>query len=101
MLKKGPQSQSSTKTDNPNAGGKVSAKSNKPAKVKGVSAKNNKKKSLSVKWRKVNGVKGYQLRYATNKKNEKGQNNNNYKKQTCNQKIDKGRNTTFRFVHTK
>lgn len=27
-------------------------------------------------------VKGYQLRYATNKENEKGQNNNNYKKQT-------------------
>ena len=36
------------------------------------------------KWR-----KGYQLRYATNKKMKKGQNNNNYKKQTCNQKIGK------------
>ena len=59
------------KTDNPNAGGKVSAKVTKPAKVKGVSAKNNKKKSLTVKWRKVNGVKGYQLRYATNKKMKK------------------------------
>ena len=59
---------SNPKTDNPNAGGKVSAKVTKPAKVKGVSAKNNKKKSLTVKWRKVNGVKGYQLRYATNKK---------------------------------
>ena len=62
---------SNPKTDNPNAGGKVSAKVTKPAKVKGVSAKNNKKKSLTVKWRKVNGVKGYQLRYATNKKMKK------------------------------
>ena len=35
------------------------------------SAKSNKKKSLTVKWRKVNGVKGYQLRYATNKKMKK------------------------------
>lgn len=33
----------------------------KPAKVKGVSAKNNKKKSLTVKWRKVNGVKAISL----------------------------------------
>ena len=62
---------SNPKTDNPNAGGKVSAKVTKPAKVKGVSAKNNKKKSLTVKWRKVNGVKGYQIRYATNKKMKK------------------------------
>ena len=62
---------SNPKTDNPNAGGKVSAKVTKPAKVKGVSAKNNKKKSLTVKWRKVKGVKGYQLRYATNKKMKK------------------------------
>ena len=62
---------SNPKTGNPNAGGKVSAKVTKPAKVKGVSAKNNKKKSLTVKWRKVNGVKGYQLRYATNKKMKK------------------------------
>ena len=62
---------SNPKTDNPNAGGKVSAKVTKPSKVKGVSAKNNKKKSLTVKWRKVNGVKGYQLRYATNKKMKK------------------------------
>ena len=80
---------SNPKTDNPNAGGKVSAKVTKPAKVKGVSAKNNKKKSLTVKWRKVNGVKGYQLRYATNKKMKKAKNNNKYKKQTCNQKIGK------------
>ena len=62
---------SNPKTDNPNAGGKVPAKVTKPAKVKGVSAKNNKKKSLTVKWRKVKGVKGYQLRYATNKKMKK------------------------------
>jgi hypothetical protein len=62
---------SNPKTDKPNAGGKVSAKVTKPAKVKGVSAKNNKKKSLTVKWRKVKGVKGYQLRYATNKKMKK------------------------------
>lgn len=71
MLLKIQISHQNPKTDNPNAGGKVSAKVTKPAKVKGVSAKNNKKKSLTVKWRKVNGVKGYQLRYATNKKMKK------------------------------
>ena len=61
----------SNQSGNPNAGGRVSAKVTKPAKVKGVSAKNNKKKSLTVKWRKVNGVKGYQLRYATKTKKMK------------------------------
>ncbi|WP_026834386.1 fibronectin type III domain-containing protein [Eubacterium xylanophilum] len=40
----------------------------KPGKAKIKSAKNRKKKTVVVKWKKVNGAKGYQIRYALNKK---------------------------------
>lgn len=43
----------------------------KPGKVTGVSAKANKKKSITIKWKKLKEVKGYQVRYALNKKMKK------------------------------
>ena len=43
----------------------------KPGKVTGVSAKANKKKSITIKWKKQKEVKGYQVRYALNKKMKK------------------------------
>ena len=47
------------------------AKITKPGKVTGVSAKVNKKKSITIKWKKQKEVKGYQVRYALNKKMKK------------------------------
>ena len=43
----------------------------KPGKATGVSAKVNKKKSIIIKWKKQKEVKGYQVRYALNKKMKK------------------------------
>ncbi|MBE5925204.1 MAG: hypothetical protein E7271_12230 [Lachnospiraceae bacterium] len=43
-----------------------------PSKVKIKSAKNNKKKTVTVKWKKINGVKEYEVQYALNKKFSKG-----------------------------
>lgn len=39
-----------------------------PAKVKISSVKNNKKKTITVKWKKIKSVKGYEVQYALNKK---------------------------------
>lgn len=39
-----------------------------PSKVQKLTAKNKKKKSAVLSWKKVSGVKGYQLQYAANKK---------------------------------
>ena len=47
------------------------AKITKPGKVTGVSVKVNKKKSITIKWKKQKEVKGYQVRYALNKKMKK------------------------------
>ena len=47
------------------------AKITKPGKVTGVSAKVNKKKGITIKWKKQKEVKGYQVRYALNKKMKK------------------------------
>ena len=43
-----------------------------PKQVKVKSVKNNKKKAFTVKWKKVKGAKGYQVKYALNKKFTKG-----------------------------
>lgn len=54
-----------------NADGKVVYKTvvvKSPKKVKINSVKNNKKKALTVKWRKVKGVSGYEVKIARNKK---------------------------------
>ena len=46
----------------------TSSKIKKPAKVKKVKAKNKKGKKIRVSWKKVKGAKGYQVKYALNKK---------------------------------
>lgn len=52
-------------------GNKPTTKVTKPGKVKKVSVKKLSRKKISVKWKKIKGVKGYQVRYATNKKMKK------------------------------
>ena len=52
-------------------GNKPTTKVKKPGKVKKVSVKKLSRKKISVKWKKIKGVKGYQVRYATNKKMKK------------------------------
>lgn len=51
-----------------------------PKQVKIKSVKNNKKKSFKIKWKKVKGAKGYQVKYALNKKFTKGKKVKNTKK---------------------
>jgi len=51
-----------------------------PKQVKVKSVKNNKKKSFKIKWKKVKGAKGYQVKYALNKKFTKGKKVKNTKK---------------------
>lgn len=45
---------------------------NQPKQAKVKSVKNNKNKAFTVKWKKVKGAKGYQVKYALNKKFTKG-----------------------------
>lgn len=67
-----------TTTPKTTTGDKVTTTGNKPTtkvkklgKVKKVSVKKLSRKKISVKWKKIKGVKGYQVRYATNKKMKK------------------------------
>lgn len=58
--------QSSSAKNNSDANDKKE-KQTAPAKVNSVTLKNAKRKTITVKWKKVKGAKGYELQYGTNK----------------------------------